>query len=277
MLMSCEYEGRELQLATCARDESNANKFTVIVGKNGTGKSRLLRSIVTSFVSIREIEGRDRSFNSNQKSPAINILCENTPSCVIALSTSPFDRFPIGRLSEEDDGYQYLGLRGLGSRNLSVAFMSRTLGALLSAVTVDPSQAKTIQTVLGYLGYYGFIEARFVTTTRPSILEAVLRAKDPHDSLSKIPNSSSSTFSMREDRFIYNLKKLNNNQLLKALEALDRWYFTTRKPRFDLIIDANGVHCLGTNEKLDESLLLLFQLGFFQLRDVGLQKKTTAR
>lgn len=270
MLTSCKYGGRLLNFATDADDGSNANRFTVIVGKNGTGKSRLLRAIVKAFVDVTESEERERSIGNKLRLPDMKITVGTAPSRVIALSTSPFDRFPIGRGIEEGEEYQYLGLRGLGSRNLSLSFMSRILSALLRAVTENTDQARTVQTVLGYLGYDGFIEARFVTSARAETLEVLLASGNAYSSLSDL---SSRRTGIREDRFFYTLHHLPPTEFHNALEALRCWQVTNRRPRLDLIIDGTGVRILDTGERLNEALLLLFKLGFFQLRDVGLQKE----
>ena len=273
MLRGCEYDGRSLNFFPDSDNPSENNKFTVIVGKNGTGKSRLLRAIVEAFVSVREPEGRERSFgNTPRRRPEMRISCETVPSRVIALSTSPFDRFPIkqGFDENEDDDYQYLGLRGLGSRNLSLSFMSRTLWALLSAVTFNRAQATTIQTALGYLGYAGFIEARFVCSMVRRHLEELLEANDPVDWLLTSRNRSNV---LQQERFFYNLRRLSEGELRGTLDALRSWKLRTSKPRLDLRIDADGVYDIGAGLPFDASFLPLFKLGFFQLRDVGLKKE----
>lgn len=48
MLNHCIFEGRSLDLG---RTYNFDNKFTVIVGKNGTGKSRLLSAIIKDLIN----------------------------------------------------------------------------------------------------------------------------------------------------------------------------------------------------------------------------------
>ena len=271
MLTSCKYGGRLLNFVDEAGDESDANRFTVIVGKNGTGKSRLLRAIVKAFVNITESEERERSIGGIFRLPEMEITGGTAPTRVIALSTSPFDRFPIDRGIEEREEYQYLGLRGLGSRNLSLSFMSRILSALLRAVTDNQEQARIVQTVLGYLGYDGFIEARFVTSARADSLEVLFASADSYTSILDILSRQHG--GRERDRFIYTLRRLPPDEFGSALDALRYWHFTHRRPRLDLVIDGTGVSIRDTGERLNEPLLLLFKLGFFQLRDVGLQKE----
>jgi hypothetical protein len=267
MLRHCKYDGRPLDFVTATSEWDETNRFTVIVGKNGTGKSRLLKAIVENFVDIKEFEwARPSLINTPRRRPEMHISCDIAPSEIIAISTSPFDRFPIQRGIEESENYQYLGLRGLGSNNLSLSFMSRTLWALLKAVLSDRARAITLQTVLGYLGYAGFIEARFVGALPRNRLDEMFEAEDPLEPLMHARSANS-------DRFLYNLRHMPPVEIRQCLRVIRNWYVSRNKPRLDLRIDATGVFDLGTPGGFDESLLPLFKLGFFQLKDVGLQKE----
>lgn len=268
MLSGCVYQGRELAFSVGNSEQSSANKFTVIVGKNGTGKSRLLQALVTTFIKVSDQEYRRSLDNARVPRPEIDVSYECPPSCVIALSTSPFDRFPTkSRGYLETDAYQYLGLRGLGSQNLSLSFVSRIFGALLEAVGSDLSHAKTIKTVLDYLGYDGFIEARFVCSMHRT---ALARIFDSEERLSDVLNEPRAA---PEDRFFSNLRNLSHDQLEKALHILHKWHTTRAKPRLDLRVDARGIYDVLAAEEFDLDWAFLLKIGFFQLRDLGLSKK----
>ena len=273
MLKNCTYDGRNIDFVTENFESDKQNKFTIVVGKNGTGKSRFLRAIIENFVDIKDADiQRSATIRSPWQRPELHISSNPTPSQIIAVSTSPFDRFPIqDRLSvhrnvEEHENYQYLGLRGLGSNNLSLSFMSRTLWALIKAVSSDNTRGQTIQTVLGYLGYSGFIEARFVCALSRNRLEEILTASNPLDDLSRFR-------SINSDRFISNLRRMEPSEARECLESISYWYISRSKPRLDIRIDASGVVDVEGLGEFNESLLPLFKLGFFQLRDVGLKKQ----
>jgi len=272
MLKNCIYDGRSLHFVTTSSEPNERNKFTIIVGKNGTGKSRFLKAIVENYVDIRDPEFvRPSQINVRWQPPKLDIFCDPIPIEVMAVSTSPFDRFPIQerfpgqRRSSEVENYQYLGLRGLGSNNLSLAFMSRTLWALLKAVLSDPARGKTIETVLGYLGYVGFIEARFVCALPRSRIEEMLAAENPLESPERFRSSNS-------ERFLYNLRHMTPEKLRECLQLVHQWYINRSKPRLDLRIDGAGVAEVDVPGGVGEGIEPLFKLGFFQLRDVGLQK-----
>lgn len=273
MLRSCEYDGRLLEFSAGVEHQGGSNRFTVIVGKNGTGKSRLLRAIVESFVSAKDMEKRERwMFRERGVRTEMRVSSESIPSCIIALSTSPFDRFPILRGIEEFEYYQYLGLRGLGSMNLSFSFISRTLGALLRAVVFDQTQATNIQAALEYLGYEGFIEARFFSVILRNNLNEAFESANP---LKMLLNELPVGRSHRYDRILHNIKQLNESEYPAVQEALRHWHLTGQKPRLDIRIDKTGAHDISTGVKLDEFLIPLFKIGFLELRDVGLQKKNS--
>ena len=82
---------------------SGKNIFTVLVGKNGTGKSRLLSEIAKE------------SIVTGETGSAVYDDLDYGPK-VIAVSTSPFDKFPITRkyhsLRRYQDNYRYVGMRG---------------------------------------------------------------------------------------------------------------------------------------------------------------------
>ncbi|HGV3845212.1 TPA: ATP-binding protein, partial [Escherichia coli] len=106
------HDSRTLKLAIEGDVSDNANIFTVIVGKNGVGKSRLLSQIAKDC--IQDVHFL-KTFN-----PLFDR--EITPK-LIAVSTSPFDKFPPGRRSlnhqRKENNYRYVGMRGEGPFGVS--------------------------------------------------------------------------------------------------------------------------------------------------------------
>lgn len=178
--------------ATTPNVVEGANKFTVLVGKNGTGKSRLLKAIVETFVPR---EARDERRNSDDLQihappPHFKLAYEYRPSSVIALSASPFDRFPLPAPFRPDfrmylpgidsPGYEYLGLRGLSNRNLGIAFMSRAMTGLIDSMIDNGHHAEQVCNVLNYLEYDGTIAARLQFPYSISKLKELL-SNDPEE------------------------------------------------------------------------------------------------
>lgn len=268
MIYGVEYNDRNIRFVSGAA-KSSENIFTVIVGKNGTGKSRLLRELIKSFIP-EDCLFRERdllSFWLGDKINNINVHSSGLPNGIIALSTSPFDKFPIPKKVEIDGFYEYLGLKGLSSQNLSLSFMSRIIGSLIRDINHNPEQAKIITSVLNYLGYDGYLEARLTMNPRRAL---------------EIVNSESLTVRL-SDRSVYPgspsfiSSKLNARLILSCRDEIREAVMATveknEKPRIDLVIDDNGGYENGTFSPLSPSQLLLIEAGLYTLRDVGLRKK----
>lgn len=118
-LVSAYFKGRDLPLIS-DRPRSNKNTYTVVIGKNGVGKSRLLAAIARSFHAVDRfnmglapllVRGPDASFALRyrlgnetfelvlQRGRLVSgpIEREHLPMRVICTSASPFDKFPVDR------------------------------------------------------------------------------------------------------------------------------------------------------------------------------------
>lgn len=128
-----EYENNLLDLAILNDVPNYRNIYSIIVGKNGVGKSRLLSELAKK---------NSRVFSKNTNS--INIDNSEYIPKIIAVSTSPFDKFPSNRRSSIphnlDSNYRYVGMRGEGLFGVSSAvslLSSATKGWLEKLVTLE--------------------------------------------------------------------------------------------------------------------------------------------
>ncbi|MFE4230366.1 AAA family ATPase [Arthrobacter sp. NPDC056886] len=159
--------------------------ITGVIGKNGTGKSLLLRSIAEAFLRLEELaRGKSKSLKpypvsrieylynnhhcviqSNASGVRFyvdhaNVALENLPrpSCVVALTNSPFDKFPleksqtIKRPSSEQSSYHYLGLRDRSGRASIENLMYRSLNALFEQGEEGWMRYEIIQEIFAFLG-----------------------------------------------------------------------------------------------------------------------------
>ena len=119
---------------------SHGNRTSVLVGINGTHKSRILRGLIDDAL---EVSGAQRSLLS----PNLNTVFKTMPEKVIALSAIPSDRFPnkvmtgFNQINKYDvERYEYIGPRqgtNLVSRNQSVETL------VLSALTQNSQSDHT--------------------------------------------------------------------------------------------------------------------------------------
>ncbi|HFU74740.1 MAG TPA: hypothetical protein ENK66_00690 [Arcobacter sp.] len=94
-----------------------------------------------------------------------NLMLVNQLSNTIAISISPFDRFPhvgmyrsIGptnryRNEELFNKYSYLGLRDSQYSNFSQAYMSKIIFSLVNSLFLDKTRIVSLMNILDYIGY----------------------------------------------------------------------------------------------------------------------------
>jgi len=241
------------------------NVFTAIVGKNGTGKSRLLRSIVekhlesyTSYVSV------------GGKRPDL-------PSNVIALSLSPFDRFPLGGMmgfskgdpfvEESKDFYFYQGLRGLYSSNHSLSYMTKIVGGLIRALSSETGRLGTVLNVLEYLGFNKSIRVTFSSAvTRPTLRRIVDGGGfDEYLTGNRRPGHELK-------RLIIKLEGLPE-KTAEVIEATKYYLDNFHSGSIELPITEAGALESLAGEPINELFATLLDCGILRLRGVHLHKK----
>ncbi|RZK05969.1 MAG: hypothetical protein EOO46_15570, partial [Flavobacterium sp.] len=139
---------KDVRLVRSAELIPEKNIFSILVGKNGTGKSTLLGSLTSD--AIKEVLRRSKYHEEDQSE-----LFDNRhyfPSEVIAVSTSPFDKFPVPRYNKTKH-YTYMGLRDVNSISIGLGYLSKIIGSLIASIYKENNQAREISNVLDFLGY----------------------------------------------------------------------------------------------------------------------------
>jgi len=274
MIYSLNYEGRRFLLVKRKTAIDDVNAFTVIVGKNGTGKSRMLGIIAADFV------GKSRSFSSKQHFERdlfvdSHILFSRAPSKLIAVSTSPFDRFPIYRLGKRSEisEYSYLGIRELMTRNFGLAYMSKIMAGLIEVATQKHSQVAEIVRVLEYLGYAENISIRMESRVTEKFIDEILHDgiryfEDDRKRLRPAYMGFNKAFFYNEDDTV---SKKKVTQLLKVFSKLrDKPLRDIRNIHLEFDLRGISTDRLHTGDL--EDLIYLLKAGLVRLRDVTLTK-----
>lgn len=156
MIKSIKSGGKWYEFITDSFDgDSKKNIFTVMIGKNGTGKSRLLKDIVYNLTG--QEDKNDIEY--------INFAFENKTnfSKIIALSTTPFDKFPIAKpdynIKKKKHSYDYIGIKDCLGFDISKTFLRKVLGSYLQAYL--SGDTKSLAKTLDYLGYHRRITLKF--------------------------------------------------------------------------------------------------------------------
>lgn len=269
MIDGCIFNGIEHQFHNNDR-KSSKNIYTTIVGRNGSGKSRLLRGLISSMTP----NGFDEEEAGVEAITVFNSFVNEAPKKVIAVSTSPFDKFPFERfgVSRERNlaaGYCYLGLKGITSENLGLGYLSRIMGALMRAMRNDPSNAYSVASTLNYLGYSQTIEAEFHLMPKLGGLRKILKSLDPLQELEEVLSAS---INFRVRRALEN-KRTRNSVLEKIMASIKQYASSHDKSVVRLILSADGVLDASSGKPLDDYFYHLHALSLLRLKDVVLEKK----
>lgn len=185
-----------VEIAPESNNKNNPSWTSVIIGQNGVGKSRMLAGIVDIFDAVEGGKSKrrykDASISrvvyqcsemhceievdeSDQIKGKLNgDTCDLTdlplPSKVIALTTTPFDKFRISRSISRMPGkrdievferYTYLGLRDRTGRASPTAAIYRALEGLFEASQSTLDRKARVAGVFDFLGYKAHIEVEY--------------------------------------------------------------------------------------------------------------------
>ncbi|MBH3416066.1 AAA family ATPase (plasmid) [Pseudomonas aeruginosa] len=266
MINEIEFEGRVIKL----HDDNVAalkNTFTIIVGKNGSGKSRFLRKLTQSCVQALVGSKETTGLMDGAK----------LPGNVIAVSTSPFDRFPMPEYSSimlmderhviDAKGYYfYQGLRGLYGVNLSVAFMVQIIGAVIKALMVNEERVRTILDVLDYLGFERLMSVSLACDfTRPTLERLATKVGfDEYATGARRPSNE-------VKRLMARLGNESPDCVEKVIEAIGYYNAVCGDKKIDILITENGIDTL--RGIIDERFVMLMECGVLKFKLLSLRKQ----
>lgn len=248
---------------------SRKNIYTTIVGRNGSGKSRMLRGIISSFIP-------EEYYDETDHMPIVvnNSFFQGAPNKIIAVSTSPFDKFPYEKylLSEHYDGamagYSYLGLKGISNDNFGVGYLSRIMGALMRAMSRDPSNAFSVASTLNYLGYSQEVEAEFHIVPKVGGIKRVLKSADPKVAIEEMFKSGVG-YRFRKAFKNNRVKDAILNVVYNSMVELESRH---NKSTVRVILSKDGVIDASTRESLGNYFYHLHEVGLIRLSDLVLEK-----
>lgn len=262
-----ELRDRKIRLLDRSQLIPEKNIFSILVGKNGTGKSTLLGQLTTE--ANRELSRRKKYHQDEYDNQ--NLFYDDFdryfPSEVIAVSTSPFDKFPISRVNRVKH-YTYLGLRDVNSISIGLGYLSKIIGSLIESIYSQNSQAIEISNVLDYLGYRDEIIVVLDYSIHPRQFEETLFSGNLFE---EFDNRTNPVFRKINRQFFTNadnsLNERKLKRLQKALEETFNRHFDYRN--FHLIINRYGFENIRDKQEI-ENLIFLFEAGVIRLRDVQL-------
>lgn len=186
--------------------DQSSNWMSIVIGKNGVGKSRLLSDLAFFFDTLRE---KPASINFNyveytcsgrhcrvERDPwdYIEVTIDGRPahpsdlplpSRVAAVTITPFDKFRLPAVKKEmaytysqpsaiQERYHYLGLRDRTGRSSPTSIIQRALERLFDASESPKERRVGVAEMFHFLGYLPQIQATYEASgTSRAKLEAI--------------------------------------------------------------------------------------------------------
>ncbi|WP_338376474.1 AAA family ATPase [uncultured Flavobacterium sp.] len=212
-LYSLVIENRQIEtekiILTNEQSINSDNYFTLIIGNNGTGKSRILSEIARYFT--RETRSQKQVHLFREFYFEYNKL----PSKIIALTNSISDKFPVDEsfrptrdsqsdLRHRDFKYNYLGTRNRINSFSNKALMNRALEIVFESYS-EFDISRNYRHIFDYLNYEPIIKLNYRFTT--SFFENHKGHLTPKILIANIEEININRFSYRSESVINEVKE----------------------------------------------------------------------
>ncbi|TGQ80253.1 ATP-binding protein [Mesorhizobium sp. M8A.F.Ca.ET.207.01.1.1] len=190
---------------------SSSEHITALIGKNGTGKSHLLSAIVQTFVILEQLQLQKRrtikdfpleflsyridgrlctiEYHGRQELECridgfhVPIFDLPLPRRVVALTISPFDKFPVPRSIRnsvkpvEPSLYEYLGLRDQFGKASMESLLFRSLNNLFEEGENEALRRINIGSVFEFLGLEPILTVIYRVRIHSSVINTLRRGQ----------------------------------------------------------------------------------------------------
>lgn len=234
------------------KDLSNQNNiFTIIVGKNGIGKSRLLREVINYYLHSDK-----------------NIIPDQFPEKIIAVSTSAFDRFPLFRRELKNGLYQYNGVRSPIGTGVSRLINSVGYGLIQNYLYSNKKDRKRTEKIFGFLDF----RDEFGLSIRVNYNKLLQIKENKDKDLIELRGLIETTMTRKEaEEALHIFDKLSNTF------GLRKDITPGHDSGFEILFDNSERKCHFKGTKVDDetlkSILQLNQFNITSISDVNIQKK----
>lgn len=258
-------KGEEIPLVIKSKLIPERNIFSILVGKNGTGKSTLLGNLAIKLSKeLSRINNRNRETIFDDYT-SYDIF----PTEIISVSTSPFDKFPLDRFNRQKF-YTYLGLRDISSSSIGLGYLSKIIGSLIESIAKNPKQAYEICNVLEFLEYRDEITIVMEFSFNPNQLRELVYNTN---FIQEFDNRTNPTYRRLNRQYFTNsdntLNERKLNKLYKLINEILENDLLIRRT-FELTINRYGFSEQELRTEI-ENILFLFDSGIIRLKDVLLK------
>lgn len=248
------------------------NIFTVIVGKNGVGKSRLLANIA-----------RERIESYSVLPDMLRYRQPESFSKLIAVSTSPFDKFPSNRRSansqDTETNYRYVGMRGEGlfGASSAVSLLSSAAKGWLEKLGRSENAANLLD-VFYSLSFEPHAEFVFKPGYIGKPMQDNARVYRESEIYREIDRLNAVHDISLDERYISQLTGHSQDQRRDIYEAMvEISRFESSRKAVTLTVDFVGgefyLDSRYVGGELPKAILTLLSAGLMRLMDIRLTKK----
>jgi predicted ATPase len=185
----------------------NENYFSLIIGNNGTGKSRILSEIARFFNNLNRNENQQYLFKDSI------FEFNKVPSKIIAITNSISDKFPvdqsfrplshsIGDGYHKDFKYNYLGTRNNVNSFSNRALMNRALEIVFESYS-ELDVSRNYRHIFDYLNYEPIIKLNYKLIN--SFFDNIQNIT-PKSLINYLEEYNSNRFSYRSETFLNIIK-----------------------------------------------------------------------
>lgn len=265
-----EYQGVPLVIPSELVHGNNC--YTILTGKNGVGKSRLISELAREYTVHCGVSREEYALHNHYKSA-------DQPK-IIAVSTSPFDKFPLPRKklsTYEISNYRYVGIRNYGSFGSSpISLISSAMSGIFEKLTLGAEFNRLIK-VFDVLGFAQEVQFIFKLNNRSSYQPEFDRLNfDPNNELHNILKSYNIPL---EFRVLDSLDGLDHSSIREITDALSFLTFLqNKKETISLTVDfTSSKKVIFNNEAFYDDILMksvsvLLKSNIIRLMDVKLYK-----
>ena len=257
-LQSYNFGSKKIPLMIESSVDSTKNVYTVLIGENGAGKSRLLSDMVDKLTN------KDDFYNHKVGRPN-----------VIAASTSPFDIFPRhNQKMAYGKNYSYIGMKRSGF------IMSSSLSLMSSAMTgiiekyVNNEKYDELFHVFSILGFSPNVTLNYRSN---------FKFKEQLNLLSEVGSDLEEKLGIEISPAYYSPKMqsldnfIDQEKIIVAFNVIRSHGFDFSNFTMDFDLSENSIFVKGNEATVEyvKSLILLIKNGFIRLLDVKLDKLDT--
>ncbi|MCT4006732.1 ATP-binding protein [Elizabethkingia anophelis] len=274
MIRKFAFHNKEYNLINNPKHSNRGNAFTVIVGKNGTGKSTLLSAIVSTLLHEYQSHFFTQAEIGFRHSSIRDLDLDYIPRNIIAVSSSPFDKFPITKKYNDLNNYTYLGLRDVSALNFGLSYMSKIITSLVQSIYEDHEQWRSLAEVLNYLDYEDQIVVKFNFNINKEMLKELF--SEDFDIEYFFNYSKPFGKKLNKRFFLNNYEEFEQDKFNHLRDIL---YYLLNRSSFSpsrhitITINRYGIEDNNNSGLESNDLVFLLHSGVLSLRDIGLIKK----